>query len=54
MHYFTGGEVMSEFSSRCGSVSPVSDMSATDDRLVIDVEDSVFSDQEYSSPDNLR
>ena len=54
MYYFTGGEVMSELSSSCGSVSPVSDMSATDDRLVIDVEDSVFSDQEYSSPDNLR
>ena len=54
MYYFTGGEVMLQLSSRCGSVSPVSEMSATDDRLVIDVEDSVFSDQEYSSPDNLR
>ena len=54
IYYFPGGEVMSELSSRCGSASPISDMSATDDRLVIDVEDSVFSDQEYASPDNLR
>mgnify|MGYP001797279010 CR=1 FL=1 len=54
MYELTGGEAMSDLSSHCGSVSTVSDMSATDDRLVIDVEDSVFSDQEYSSPDNLR
>ena len=54
MYELTGGEVMSELSSRCGSASPISDMSATDDRLIIDVEDSAFSDQEYSSPDNLR